>query len=369
MVQPAAVRGKRQRKPESKDQILAKLYYNAGSAGSFGGAEALWRTVKSLGHNEGQRGIKYLDVHKFLSKQHTYTLLKPRRVRYRKNRSLPIPGANHLFAIDIWELKRFTEIEKMKREKCTRSKRRGCSSDLDYNFVLVGIDGFSKRIGAAPMKDKSQESVVEAMEQLTKMGRFKFRVLYSDQDRSFLSHKTQEWLKKQATAHVTSSTQLHCFMAERAIQTLARKLRRLMYYTKSYDWMALLTKVVTGYNKTPHKQLVDGKYSPNEVTVFNTPEIYNYMYHGKGVRRKAGEKTKIQRAKFKSGDTVLLARPKELFRKGYEPTFNPKYYTINRVIMPTRAGQTRPIYNLKDDTGHVLEDRFYTEQLQKVSRR
>ncbi len=131
----------------------------------------MWRTVKSLGYNEGTHAVKYIDVQNFLTKQHTYTLFKPRRVRYPKNRSLPIPGANHLLGMDIWELKRFTELEKTKEER--RQMKRGKSkprigkmTDLSYKYVLVGIDGFSKRIAAVPMKDKSQDSVVEALESM-----------------------------------------------------------------------------------------------------------------------------------------------------------------------------------------------------------
>ncbi len=341
---------------ETKDQTLAHLYYTPGSPGSFGGGLALWRTVKSKGYHEGPQQIAYKDVQDFLMKQRTYTLFKPRRNKYPKNRALPIPGANHLLAVDIWDLRRFTNLIKKRRGKV-------------LNYALVGIDGFSKRISAVPMLDKTQESVLAALKQVEKPpASFRFRVLFTDQDRSFQSKKVQDWLHEKRRIHVCSRTDLHCYPAERAILTLSRRLRRLLYYNRRFDWVSPLAEVVCGYNLTPHTQLVDGKYAPSQVTVFNTPEIYDYMYHGGGVGRSRREARKAP-AKLAVGDTVLIAMPKQLFQKGSEPTFQTEYFTVATVTMPTRPGQTRPIYTLQDDNGRSIQGRFYQEQLQKVTRR
>ncbi len=357
--------------PESKNQTLGRLYYSPESPGSFGGAQALWRTVKAqnLHDKDLPRPITYTDIQKFLSTQRTYSLFKPTRRRFPKNRSLPIPGPNYLLAADIWQLSRFTELEKRKSEKA-KATRKGKpeTQPPQFYYVLVAIDGFSKRICCVPMVDKTQESVASALEQLVNApANFRFKVFFTDQDRSFLGQKTQEWLRKRKIAHVCSATQLHCFMAERAILTLSRKLRRLMYYSRSYNWTRQLADVVSSYNNTPHSQLVNGKYSPNEVTVFNAPEIYNYMYHGPGATKGMSEKQrKKMDPKFALGDQVLLARPKELFRKSYEPSYQPEYFTVDRAMHPTRPGQTRPTYRLRDTEGNLLKGRFYNEQLQKV---
>ncbi len=208
-------RKSKQRKPETVEQTLARLYFTPNAPGAFGGVKALWRSVKATGDH--QRRIKYKDVQNFLQKQRTYVLFKPRLMRFQKNRSLPIPGPNHLFAIDIWDLRRFSD-----KIKPAKGRKKSTLKKIEI-YVLVGIDGFSKRIAAVPMFDKSQESVVSALKAVLKAG-FRFRVLYSDNDCAFVGSKTLAFLKQNGIAHRTSSTHLHCYMAERAVQLLSKKL-------------------------------------------------------------------------------------------------------------------------------------------------
>ncbi len=193
--------------------------------------------------------------------------------------------------------------------------------------MLTAVDGFSKRIWAVPMRDKTQESVIEALTALsTPAANFRFRIFFTANDKSFLAQKTQEWLLERSIAHICSATRLHCFLAERSIQTLGQKLCRLLYYRRDFDWSTPLAQTVKSYNNTPHTLLVNGKYTPNQVTVYNAPEIYNYMYHGGGERTRVRghEKEETTKGGLAVGDTVLIARP----------------------IAPTRAGQIKTVYVL-----------------------
>ncbi len=300
------------------------------------------------------RQIEFKDVQEFLRKQRTYSLFRPRLTKFPKNRSLAIPGPNYLLAIDIWELRRFSDKIKPPRGRKVTSKN-------PPNYALVAIDGFSKRIVAVPMVDKSQESVIQALSAILQAG-FRFRVLYSDNDRAFTGIKTQNFLKENEVAHRTSSTFHHCYLAERAIQALSKKLRRLMFYQRTFNWIKPLALVVKSYNDTPHSQLANGKYTPNQVTVFNAPEIYDYMY-----KNPQGPQKRVKKVQpwFNVGDTVLLTRPKELFRKGYEPSWMPQLYTVAEVL----TNRPRPMYRLHDTDGDLVQGNFYNEQLQKVTSR
>jgi len=99
--------------------------------------------------------------------------------------------------MDIWDLSRWKDHN-------------------DARYVLVGIDSFSKRIFAAAMKTKDQESVLEALRGMFEMG-LKFKLLMTDNDSSFLGAKTQSFLKQHGVVHILSRANGgHAYIAERA---------------------------------------------------------------------------------------------------------------------------------------------------------
>ena len=58
------------------------LYYNSERRVSFGGADAVYRTVK----NDGKFKISRNKIREWLKQQDTYTLYKPVRHRFKRNR-------------------------------------------------------------------------------------------------------------------------------------------------------------------------------------------------------------------------------------------------------------------------------------------
>ena len=63
------------------DKALAKLYYDASGAGSFGGVERLYQ--RALGAKVV--GVTRDKVRAFLAPQHAYTLHRPARRNYKLN--------------------------------------------------------------------------------------------------------------------------------------------------------------------------------------------------------------------------------------------------------------------------------------------
>ena len=64
------------------EKYLSQIYYNPESPGSFGGVDSIYRAVK----NEGKYQIWRNKIRLWLQKQDTYTLHKPVRYRFRRNR-------------------------------------------------------------------------------------------------------------------------------------------------------------------------------------------------------------------------------------------------------------------------------------------
>ena len=64
------------------DDYLASVYYDPKRSGGFGGVDRLYKDVKK----EGTFKISRMTIKEWLMKQDAYTLHKPMRRRFRRNR-------------------------------------------------------------------------------------------------------------------------------------------------------------------------------------------------------------------------------------------------------------------------------------------
>ncbi|GFU70974.1 uncharacterized transposon-derived protein F54H12.3 [Trichonephila clavipes] len=107
-------------------QDLAAFYENPEVPNSFGGVEALHRSVK------GKYSKK--DVKHWLSQKDAYTLHKPVRHKFQRNRA------------DLVDMQSLAEFNN------------------GYKYLLTCIDLFSKFAWAVPLKDKFGKSVKSGLE-------------------------------------------------------------------------------------------------------------------------------------------------------------------------------------------------------------
>ena len=321
------------------DKVLKQLYYQPGSPASFGGARALWTAVKTSTKYKNVN-IRLVDVKKWLSEQTPYLLFKNRRVNYPRNKTSRIPGLGYQMGADTWTLTRYSQY------------------NYGMGYVYCAIDMFSRQGIAVPMKKKDSDSVLKALKSILKAG-FNFKVLFTDNDLAYKSGKMKAFLDKQGIHAQFSKNRLHSYMAERLIQTLANKLRRAMFAKETFRWVDLLPKIVKSYNNTKHSALCNGQYSPNEVTLHNQEEIYQYLYHGN--HRPRPKKVK---PKLKKGDLVLVSFNLKPFQKGYERRWSSEVYKIKRI----NEDKPRPAYTIETyDGDEEIEGEFLQEELQKIT--
>ena len=103
------------------DEYLTQVYYNPKRAGALGGVERLYRDVKK----DGKYDISRAQLKKWLMKQDTYTLHKPARRHYKRNRVI-VGGMDELWQMDL------ADMQTMAAE------------NDGYRYLLVCIDVFSK---------------------------------------------------------------------------------------------------------------------------------------------------------------------------------------------------------------------------------
>ncbi|GFS95637.1 uncharacterized transposon-derived protein F54H12.3 [Trichonephila clavipes] len=141
-------------------QDLAAFYENPEVPNSFGGVEALHRSVK------GKYSKK--DVKHWLSQKDAYTLHKPVRHKFQRNRVF-VSDIDRQFQADLVHMQSLAEFNK------------------GYKYLLTCIDLFSKFAWAVPLKDKFGKSVKSGLEIIFKER--KPKVLQTDAVVGYLNTK------------------------------------------------------------------------------------------------------------------------------------------------------------------------------------
>ncbi|GFY27109.1 uncharacterized protein F54H12.2 [Trichonephila clavipes] len=145
-------------------QDLAAFYENPEVPNSFGGVEALHRSVK------GKYSKK--DVKHWLSLKDAYTLHKPVRHKFQRNRVFVSDiDRQREFQADLVDMQSLAEFNK------------------GYKYLLTCIDLFSKFAWAVPLKDKFGKSVKSGLEIIFKER--KPKVLQTDAENKISNFKTQ----------------------------------------------------------------------------------------------------------------------------------------------------------------------------------
>lgn len=132
----------------SWEDYLAQIYYDPSAAGSFTGVDKLFRYVQ----NEGKYNISKYKVRKWLQRQEPYSLQRPVRRHYRRNKVI-VAGIDDQWDADLMDMTKF------KKE------------NDGVQYVLLVIDIFSKYLWMQPLKDKKGPTTARAFENILSEGR------------------------------------------------------------------------------------------------------------------------------------------------------------------------------------------------------
>jgi hypothetical protein len=114
------------------EKYLAELYYNPESPTSFGGVDSIYRVVKS----EGKHQISRNKIRTWLRKQDTYTLHKPVRYRFKRNRVI-VGAIDEQWEADLVIMDSLAKYNN------------------NYKYILTVIDVLSKYTWVEPIKAKT----------------------------------------------------------------------------------------------------------------------------------------------------------------------------------------------------------------------
>ena len=308
------------------DKYLTSVYYDPKRPGSFGGVHRLYDDVKK----EGAFKISRTKIKHWLMKQDAYTLHKPMRRNFKRNRVI-VGGIDQQWQMDLADMQSMQKFND------------------GYRYLLVCIDVFSKYAWVIPLKNKTGPSLVEAFKVILSSGRKPEKIM-TDQGTEFLNKHFRALMKEEDIELYNTYNETKASIVERLIRTLKTKMWRYFTAKKTMRYIDMLPDLVFSYNHSIHRSI---KTKPADVTVENEKKVWHTLYEH--------NVHKNIKYKFKIGDQVRISKIKKRFEKGYKPNFSKEIFTVTKQIP-----RDPPVYKLKDYDDEELKGTFYDKELQKV---
>jgi hypothetical protein len=302
------------------EKILRDIYYNLESPASYAGVNKILAEAKKK-----DESIKIDDVKKFLTKERTYTLFKPRRIHYRRLKTIPT-GLHTDWQCDL------CVFDSIKKE------------NEGFAYLLVCIDVLSRKIVVAPAKSKKSEHMIESFEKIFNKSNVKPHKLFSDAGVEFQAKKMIEYFKQNdILKYVMYDPDFHAGVVERANRTIKERLYKYFSETNTTRWINVIDKFVNNINNSVNRTI---GVKPNSVNYENAQELLETVFKE--------EKPKTLKNKFNTGDIVRISKEKAKFDKGYYPNYTDELFKISKV------NKTKPpSYRIDDLKGNRIRGIFY----------
>jgi hypothetical protein len=228
----------------------------------------------------------------------------------------------------------------------------------NYNYILTIIDCFSKYSFAVPLKNRSGEEIIKALKLVFQEK--KCALLRTDKGTEFCNTDVRRYLNKENVVHFTSHDQeINCAIVERFNRTLKGKMFKYFTANGTRRYLEELPNFLI-YNNSKHRTI---KMAPSEVNKNNEKLVFKNIYGVNNlseaiINRKINNKTSIN-----PGDKVRKKYSTKHFDKGYYPNWTDQILTIEKTI----KGENQPVFRIKDYAGNLVNQRFYPQELQKIT--
>lgn len=308
---------------------LKYLYNNPSSPACFSGVEQLYIEAKKLNSS-----ITRSQVQDFLTQNRTYTLHKPRRIHFKREKTIP---AGYLTDLQV-DLADFQTLAK---------------HNNGFRYLLVGVDVLSRRLFVAPTKSKSFKDMKTAFEILFEQMDMLPHRIFSDRGLEFESKEIKAYFKEKGPLKFSAkASHIKAGVAERAIRTIKTRLYRYFSEKNTLEWLSVVNKIAKSINQS--KCRVTG-LKPVDINFSNAQAVWEKVYGNLFDMNK-------NLSNLKENDTVRISREKQTFEKGYLPTYSDEIFTILTVIHGTPN-----TFVLKDHKGEKIQGKFYAEELCKTT--
>ena len=308
----------------ASDRVLERVYYDPASAGFMAGVSAVFREARKR-----RPTITLTQTRDWLDRQRVYTLHRPQRHRFRRNRTTGVGLSTHIMM----------DTADMSRLKYHNSH---------YAHILFTIDVFSRQAHARALKTKRPRDVLPALRECLEQYPNTCWTLEADFGTEFLSD-VRRWITHVGMTFVQLSNSPHkASICERLILSAKLRLNRYMTLKGTKRWVDALQPIMRAYNNSYHRSI--GR-TPNSITPANEEQVYRELH---------SDDTGHVRYKYAIGDRVRIKIRKSILAKGYTPTFTVEHYIVHERLTGRRPATYRIRTALGDEP---ISGVFYESEL------
>lgn len=317
----------------AKQKIIENIYHDPASPAGFAGIQRLYQEAKKVNPNITKNDVKW-----FLEGDRTYTLHRPRRVRFKRAKTIPA-GLFTDLQCDLAQMDKFSR------------------SNKSYKYILLCVDVLSKKIFAEPVKSKKYEDMAPAMDKILDKIPITPARIFSDNGKEFFLNKKQGnktvnfYVERGIDKYWSSTKTIKAALAERYIRVLKSRLYKYFSEFNSLNWLDILDKIVEAINNSPSR--ITGM-KPIDINFKNAQNVWERVYSNNFLISKS--KTKLHK-----GDNVRMANYKEVFDRGYLPNWGDEILEVDAI----KRGNV-DTYKVKDEDGNMFKGNYYAEDLGKT---
>ena len=221
-----------------------------------------------------------------------------------------------------------------------------------FNYILLTIDCFSKKIWLRKLKTKSGKETADAIKAIIADMDSPPQTAIFDEGLEFYNQYVNMLFAQYNIHYYSIRSSTKAGAAERANRTIKSTIWKYFTEHNTKTWVGQLESIQENYNNTYHRVI---KMTPNQVTWENRKKVFKLMYPEINDRVKC---------KLKEGDRVRVALFKDIFKKGYTQNWSKEIYTVYRVFQ--RGGVCW--YKIKDQGGQTYPKSKYYYDLNLVAR-
>jgi transposase InsO family protein len=315
-------------------ECLNRLYYDLKHPASFGSIKTLFEFAK-----REHPSIKLKDVKEWLSGQISYTLHRPARKNFIRNK-IYVNHINEQFQADLVDMQEFSRQNK------------------GYKYILTVIDCLSKYLWAFPLKSKTATTVIESFRKIFRER--KPLKIQTDRGKEFDNAQFKSFCRSVDVKYFTSKdAKIKCSIVERVNRTLKEKMFRYFTARGTRNYIDILDNLVESYNKRWHTSI---RMKPIDVNESNERLVFRNLYGARNLKE-IYLKNQTERNQLNAGATVRKKYDLSKFDRGYYPNWTDQTFKVFKSL--EKVG--KPQYIIEDYEGSKSARRYYREELQPVS--
>jgi IS30 family transposase len=185
------------------DKRIEEVYTDPSNPAGYSGFESLFNQV-----HKKYPTINKKDVKKYLEANRTYTLFKPRRLKYKRSKFVP---AGYLVQVHA-DLGDFQSLSRTNR---------------GHKFLLCVVDVLSRRVFTAPLKSKKSKEVINGFKNVFNQMDYLPQEIFVDLGLEFDNKLFKQFLEEKGVNRLEARSSItKAAVAERMIRTIKSRLYR-----------------------------------------------------------------------------------------------------------------------------------------------